>query len=284
MINKRKFSVGDIKLGGEQLFLIAGPCVIEDEKSTLLIAEKLKIVVDELKIPTIFKSSFQKDNRSSLQNYVGPGLKKGLNILSKVKQEFGFTLLSDIHCATQANEVAEVLDVIQIPAYLCMQSSLLQAAAKTGRCVNIKHGQFLAPKNMKYPLAKCVESGNDNIILTERGHSFGYNDLIVDPRAFYELNQLGYPVVFDITHSIRKYGVPSAKKEGGARHYIPLLARAGAAAGIDGVFIEVHHNPDAAKCDAASQLNVDNLKKLLEVINDFHKLEVKHRNNNGTIS
>lgn len=274
---KKKFRLNSIEFGGDQLFLIAGPCVIEEEKIMLQTAEALKKLEQELKIPVIFKSSFIKDNRSSLQNYYGPGLEKGLQILRKIKQQFDLPLLSDIHSPDQAEKAAEVLDIIQIPAYLSMQTSLLVAAAKTKKIINIKHGQFLSPKNMTYPVQKCVESGNDQIILTERGHSFGYNDLVVDPRAFYEMAQFGYPVVFDITHSIRKYGVPSKDKAGGAREYIPVLARAGAAAGIDGVFIEAHPSPDQALCDAASQIDLKALKPIVEMVLAFHQLEQKFR-------
>ena len=258
--------------------------MIEDEKLMMNAAYQLKKIVTDLKIPTIFKSSFQKDNRSSLKGYMGPGLKLGGKILSKIKAEFGFPILSDVHYPEQVEAAAEFLDVIQIPAYLCMQTSLLVAAAKTGRSINIKHGQFLAPANMKYPLAKCLESGNKKVFLTERGHSFGYNDLVVDPRSFYELNQLGYPVVFDVTHSVRKYGVPSDDSSGGARQYVPMLSRAAAACGVDGFFIEVHPNPPEAKCDAVTQLPIDELKEQLKVILDFHNLQIKHRNKNGTIS
>ena len=266
-----------MEFGAEALFLISGPCVIEEEGVMMKTAEALKKIEQDFHLPIVFKSSYQKDNRSSLSNYVGPGLKKGLAILKKIKEEFGFPLLSDIHSPDQAEPAAEVLDILQIPAYLCMQSSLLVAAAKTGRIVNIKHGQFLSPQNMAYPLKKCLESGNDQIILTERGYTFGYNDLVVDPRSFYELNQLGYPVVFDVTHAIRKYGVPSKDKAGGARQYLPVLARAGVAAGVDGVFVEAHPKPNEALCDAASQLDLRDLPQMAQLFLDFHRVEIQHR-------
>src|ERR1043165_1105061 len=193
---KKIVQVGNIACGGKELFLISGPCVIEDESVMMKTAEKLREVSERLKIRVIYKSSFRKDNRSSLKYYDGPGLEKGVKMLAKVKEQFGFPLLTDIHESYQAAEAGSVCDVLQIPAYLCMQSSLVVAAAKTGRVVNIKHGQFLAPDNMKHPLNKCIEAGNDNVILTERGYVFGYNDLIVDPRSFYHMNALGYPVVF----------------------------------------------------------------------------------------
>jgi 2-dehydro-3-deoxyphosphooctonate aldolase (KDO 8-P synthase) len=227
-------------------------------------------VSERLGIQVIYKSSFQKDNRSSLDYYQGPGLDEGLKILARIKAEFGFPLLTDIHSADQAAAAAEVIDVLQIPAYLCMQTSLTVAAAKTGRVVNLKHGQFLAPENMKHPVKKIEASGNNQIILTERGYTFGYNDLIVDPRSFYHLNQMGYPVVFDVTHAIRKYGIPSADAKGGAREFLPTLARAGVASGVDGLFVETHPNPEAALCDAASQLCVTDLEEFLKPLLEIH--------------
>jgi 2-dehydro-3-deoxyphosphooctonate aldolase (KDO 8-P synthase) len=271
-ISKKIINVGNIPCGGKELFLISGPCVIEEESIMLKTAEKLKEVGERLKIQIIYKSSFRKDNRSSLKYYDGPGLEKGIAILAKIKEQFGFPVLTDIHESYQAAPAGEVCDVLQIPAYLCMQSSLLVAAAKTGKVVNIKHGQFLAPENMKHPLQKCIDAGNDKVILTERGYTFGYNDLIVDPRSFYHMNQLGYPVVFDITHSIRKYGIPSADAKGGAREFLPVLSRAGVAAGVDGVFIETHPDPDKALCDAASQLNVNDLEEFMKPLLAIHAI------------
>lgn len=201
-----------------------------------------------------------------------------MKMLAKVKEQFDFPVLTDIHYPDQAAPAAEVCDVLQIPAYLCMQTGLMVAAAKTGRVINIKHGQFLAPDNMKHPVTKCEEAGNDKIILTERGYTMGYNDLVVDPRSFYHLGQLNYPVVFDITHSIRKYGIPSADAKGGAREFLPVLSRAGVAAGVDGVFIETHPDPEKALCDAASQLCVYDLEEFLKPILELHSIEVKYRN------
>lgn len=276
-MNKKIVKVGHVLCGTDDLFLISGPCVIEDEAIMRSTAEKLKEVSERLGIKIIYKSSFQKDNRSSLRYYDGPGLSQGIKILSLIKEEFGFPVLTDIHYPEQANAAAEVCDVIQIPAYLCMQSTLLVAAAKTGKAINIKHGQFLAPDNMKHPVQKCLDSGNDQIILTERGYTFGYNDLVVDPRSFYHLNQLGYPVVFDVTHAIRKYGIPSADAKGGAREFLPVLARAGVASGIDGLFIETHPNPEKALCDAASQLCVNDLEEFLKPLIELHNVEVSFR-------
>lgn len=269
--------VGGIECGSDELFLISGPCVIEDEHIMLTVAEKLKGISERLDIQVIYKSSFQKDNRSSLDYYMGPGLEKGIEILAKVKEQFGFPLLTDVHYPDQCAPVAEVVDVLQIPAYLCMQTTLTVAAAKTGRVVNVKHGQFLAPENMKHPVRKIEESGNEQIILTERGYTFGYNDLVVDPRSFYHLAKTGYPVVFDVTHAIRKYGIPSKDAKGGAREYLPVLARAGVAAGVDGLFVEAHTCPSEALCDAASQLDISLLEEFLKPLIELHNLEVKYR-------
>ncbi len=276
-MNKKIVRVGNIECGADELFLISGPCVIEEEKIMMDTAEKLKEVSERMKIKIIYKSSFQKDNRSSLKYYNGPGLDKGVKMLAKIKEQFGFPLLTDIHYPDQASAAGSVVDVLQIPAYLCMQTSLMVAAAKTGRVINIKHGQFLAPDNMKHPVTKCVEAGNDQIILTERGYTFGYNDLIVDPRSFYHMGKIGYPVVFDVTHAIRKYGIPSADAKGGAREFLPVLSRAGVASGVDGVFIETHPEPEKALCDAASQLCVYDLEEFLKPLIELHQIEVKYR-------
>jgi 2-dehydro-3-deoxyphosphooctonate aldolase (KDO 8-P synthase) len=276
-MSTKKIKVGNIECGNDRLFVISGPCVIEDELIMMKTAEKLKEISEKLQIPFIYKSSFLKDNRSNLQYYDGPGLGEGMRILAKVKEQFGFPLLTDIHYPDQAKPVAEVCDVLQIPAYLCMQTGLMVAAAKTGKVINIKHGQFLSPENMKHPVSKCVDTGNDKIILTERGYTMGYNDLIVDPRSFYHMAQLGYPVVFDITHSIRKYGIPSADSKGGAREFLPVLSRAGVASGVDGVFIESHPDPAKALCDAASQYDVYHLQEFLKPIIELHAVELKYR-------
>lgn len=277
MVDKTIVEVGNIRCGADELFLISGPCVIEDKTTMFQTAETLARVAEKLNIPIIFKSSFQKDNRSAVDNFQGPGLDEGLKMLSEIKSEFGFPLLSDVHYPEQVNPAAEVLDVLQIPAYLCMQTTLVVEAAKTGKVVNLKHGQFLAPENMAKPADKVRETGNHKIILTERGYTFGYNDLVVDPRAFHHMNETGYPVVFDITHSIRKYGIPSKDPRGGARQYLPVLGRAGVASGVDGVFIETHPEPARALCDAASQLCVYDLEEFLKPLIDIHNLEVSYR-------
>ena len=276
-MSTHKFKVGDVAVGNDELFLISGPCVIEKEDTMMRTAEEIKRVSERLNIPVIYKSSFQKDNRSSVDYYMGPGMDEGLKILQKIKEDFGFPLLTDIHYPDQAAPAAEVVDVLQIPAYLCMQTTLMLAAANTQKTVNIKHGQFLAPENMSKPVAKVESTGNKKIILTERGYTFGYNDMVVDPRSFYEMGKTGYPVVFDVTHSIRKYGIPSADPSGGAKQYLGVLGRAGVAAGVDGLFVETHPCPSEALCDAASQLDMTQLEEFLKPLIELHQVEVKFR-------
>jgi len=272
MTLKKTVNVGNVTCGVDRLFLISGPCVIEEESIMMRTAQALKKISEDLQLPVIFKSSFMKDNRSSLEHYHGPGLDDGLAILDKIKREFQLPVLTDVHYPQQVKATGDVVDVIQIPAYLCMQSSLLVEAARTGKAVNIKHGQFLAPENMAKPVKKLEDAGTDKIILTERGYTFGYNDLIVDPRSFYHLNQMGYPVVFDITHSIRKYGIPSKDPKGSMREYLPVISRAGVAAGVDGIFIETHPDPPRALCDASSQLKLDELEAFLRPLVEIHDL------------
>ncbi len=269
-MKKHIVKIGNVEAGKENLFLISGPCVVEDESLMMRTAEKIKEISERLKLPLIFKASFQKDNRSSAQFYSGPGLDEGLAILARIKKEFNVPIVSDIHYPDQIVASAEVLDVIQIPAYLCMQTNLIVEAAKTGKTINIKHGQFLAPENMIKPVEKIESVGNHNILLTERGYTFGYNDLVVDPRSFYEMRQTGYPVIFDVTHSIRKYGIPSSDPKGGARQYLPTIARAGVGAGVDGLFIEAHPEPAKALCDAASQLHLHLLEEFLKPLIEIH--------------
>ena len=276
-MSKKIVKVGNINCGADELFLISGPCVIEEESTMMKTAEMLKEISERLNVPIIFKSSFQKDNRSTIENFQGPGLEEGLKMLARIKKDFGFPILSDVHYPEQVKAAAEVLDVIQIPAYLVMQTTLVTEAAKTGKVINLKHAQFLAPDNMKLPAGKCEAVGNDNIILTERGYAFGYNDLVVDPRSFYHMRQLDYPVVFDVTHSVRRYGIPSADPAGGNREFLPGLARAGVAAGVDGMFIETHPEPQKALCDAASQLCVYDLEEFVKPILELHNVEVKYR-------
>ncbi len=273
----RNIKVGQREFGKDKLFIIAGPCVIEKESIMMETAEKLKKMAERLDLPFIFKSSYIKDNRSSVDFYPGPGLEEGLKMLQKVKDAFDVPVISDVHQASEVNAAAEVLDIIQIPAYLCMQTSLVTAAAKTQKAINVKHGQFLAPENMIKPIQKIEHYGNKNIMVTERGYVFGYNDLIVDPRSFYELQQTGYPVVFDITHCIRKYGIPSSDPNGGTRQYLGPIARAGVAAGIDGIFIEAHPDCTNALCDAASQYPLDKLEEFLKPLIEIHHIEKQTR-------
>ena len=276
-MSKKKFNVGDIEIGADQLFLISGPCVIEDEKTMMTTAEELKRIEERIGVPIIYKSSFTKDNRSDATFYMGPGLDEGLKLLDRIKKDFGFSILSDVHYPEQVVAAAEVLDIIQIPAYLCMQTTLVLEAAKTGRVINLKHGQFLAPENMIKPVKKIETTGNEKIILTERGFTLGYNDLVVDPRSFYHLQETGYPVVFDVTHSIRKYGIPSADPSGGARQYLEVLGRSSVAAGIDGLFIETHPCPSEALCDAASQLDISKLEEFMKPLIEIHNIVTQYR-------
>ncbi len=257
-------TIDDITIGnGQPLALIAGPCVIEAEDIVLKIAEDIKKVADKLSMPVIFKSSFSKDNRSSANSYQGPGIQEGLRILQKVKDEFGMPVLSDIHDQHDVPACADVLDVIQIPAFLSMQTSLLLAVAKSGKAVNVKKGQFLAASDMQTAINKISGEGNQNILLTDRGTMFGYHNLVLDMRNLKIMRDLGYPVVLDPTHSIRKYGVSSSDKRGGAKEFIFGLSRAGVAAGVDAVFIETHPDCDNALCDAASMLPFNRFEDLL---------------------
>ena len=257
--------VASIPVGdGHPMVLISGPCVIESEAIAMKTAEALKALSEDLDIPLIYKSSFEKDNRSTAANYRGPGLEKGLRILEKVKKTFEIPVLSDIHRETDIPAAAEVLDVLQIPAFLCQQTSLLIAAGKTGKPVNVKKGQFLAPDGMKSPVDKLLSTGNDQILLTERGASFGYYQLVADMRAIPIMKSLGFPVVFDATHIVRIYGVPSKDPGGGEPGFVPTLVYAGVAAGCNALFLETHPCVDEALCDASSMIPLDKLKPLLK--------------------
>jgi 2-dehydro-3-deoxyphosphooctonate aldolase (KDO 8-P synthase) len=249
---------------GSGLFLIAGPCVIESETHALKMAEAISAVARRLQIPYIFKASYDKANRTSLQSFRGPGLDEGLRILEKVKREAGVRVLTDVHEAADMRAVAEVVDVVQIPAFLCRQTDLLVAAAKHAKAINIKKGQFVSPWDMRHAVEKVRQSGNDNIFLTERGSSFGYNNLVVDMRSLAIMRQFA-PVVFDATHSVQlpSSGAGGKAVSGGQPEYIPLLARAAVAAGVDGVFMEVHDNPVEAKSDGANALPLADLEAVL---------------------
>ncbi len=261
----REVAIGKVRVGGEQpLCLIAGPCVIESRDLVLGVAEKVQKICAELGISLILKSSYTKDNRSRLDSYQGPGIDEGLRVLQEVKEKFDLPVLSDVHESIECEAAAQVLDVIQIPAYLSMQSTLVAAAAKTGCAINVKKGQFLHPLDMQNVIGKIEHFGNHKILLTERGASFGYHNLVADMRSLPMLRSLGYPVVFDPTHTIRKYGVSSSDPAGGEPQFTPALTRAGVAAGIDVLFIETHPDPPSALCDAASMLPLDKLRPLLE--------------------
>lgn len=262
----REIIAGNVKIGGNRpLVLIAGPCVIENEAATLRHAEKLLTICNGIKIPLIFKASYDKANRTSINSFRGPGLREGLAILLKVKEALGLPVLSDIHSIEQITPAAEVLDIIQIPAFLCRQTDLLIAAAKSGRIVNVKKGQFLAPWDMKNVAGKIAASGNENIILTERGASFGYNNLVVDMRSFPVMRATGYPVVFDATHSVQLPG-GQGDSSGGQREFVEYLSRAAVATGIDGVFMEVHEDPDHALCDGPNSIPLAELATMLQTL------------------
>ncbi len=260
----RRVEVGGVKIGaGEPLALIAGPCVIEAEDLMLRTAEQLSRLAQRLEIGLIFKSSYLKDNRSSSRSYQGPGLEKGLRLLERIKRDFDLPVLSDVHTPQEAAAAAEVLDILQIPAYLSMQTSLALAVARTGRAVNVKKGQFLAAEDMRYVIDKIEGAGNRQILLTERGSCFGYHNLVVDFRSLPTMRGLGYPVVFDPTHAVRVYGVPSSDPAGGRREFVPALTRAAVSVGCDALFIETHPCPSEALCDSASQWPLEKLEPLL---------------------
>jgi len=263
MDRTREIALGSLRLGGTNpLFLIAGPCVIESETHARKMAEQVARTAADAAMPFIFKASYDKANRSSAKAFRGPGLKEGLRILAKIKADLKLPILADIHDASQAVEAAEVCDVLQIPAFLSRQTDLLVAAAKTGRVVNVKKGQFLSPWDMTNVVEKIANAGNANIVVTERGASFGYQNLVVDVRAFPILQKLGYPVVFDVTHSVQLPG-GQGHASGGQPEFIEPLARAGVAAGVDGIFLETHDNPPGALSDGANALPLSQLAALL---------------------
>ncbi len=260
-----KIDVRGIEFSNDNPFvLIAGPCVIETEENVLHIAEHIKKMTDELKLPYIFKASFDKANRSSIDSYRGPGIDKGLRILEKVRDEMGLPILTDVHTEEQAVQAAQVVDIIQIPAFLCRQTDLLVAAGKTGVAVNIKKGQFLAPWDMKNVARKVADTGNEKIMLTERGVSFGYNNLITDIRALEVMKKTGYPVIFDGTHSVQQPG-GLGDRSGGNREYVFPLSKAALTAGLAGLFLEVHPDPDNARSDGPNMIPLDRLKEMLKI-------------------
>ncbi|MFA5118507.1 MAG: 3-deoxy-8-phosphooctulonate synthase [Candidatus Omnitrophota bacterium] len=272
----KQITVGPVRFGGRNpLVLIAGPCVIESERHCLETAKRLQEIAASCGIPFIFKSSYDKANRLSLDSYRGPGIERGLEILARVKQKLDVPLLSDVHCQNDMKAAAEVLDIIQIPAFLCRQTDIVVAAAKTGKVVNIKKGQFLAPWDIMPIVKKIESSGNTSILLTERGYSFGYNNLVSDLRSLGVMRQSGYPVIYDATHSIQ---LPGGKGicSGGQREFVAGLSRAAVAFGCDGLFLEVHPKPDRAPCDGPNMIDLKQLKKLLrEVMSIEGALKVK---------
>jgi len=262
----RSFTIGKIRVGGDApLFVIAGPCVIESETHALSVAEHLRAAAEELHLPLIFKASYDKANRSSLASYRGPGLKEGLRILAKIKEQTGLPVLTDVHEVSHVEPAAEVCDVLQIPAFLSRQTDLLIAVGRSGRVANIKKGQFLSPKEIGNAAEKVASTGNEKIILTERGTSFGYQNLVVDMRSFAIMRKFGYPVVFDVTHSVQLPG-GEGKSSGGQPEFIEPLARAGAAVGIDGIFVEVHDHPEQALSDGTNALPLEQFRPVMRKV------------------
>lgn len=271
MIDVKKVKLNNFEIGGDKLTIFAGPCVIENQDLLYEVAETLKDVTQELGINYVFKSSFDKANRSSMSGFRGLGMEEGLKMLANVKEKFEVPIVTDIHLPDEAQPVSEVADILQIPAFLCRQTDLLLSAGKTGKIVNIKKGQFLAPQQMK-PLTKKVEStGNTNILLTERGTTFGYNNLVVDMRGLRIMQECGYPVVFDATHSVQLPGA-NGESTGGDRTFVPLLARSAVAAGVNALFFEIHPNPDKALCDGPNMLALKDAKNVFKMCKEIFDL------------
>ena len=264
------FQINNVQVGGGSLFLIAGPCVIESEEHALKMAEAIAGVCRALQVPYIFKASYDKANRTSIRSFRGPGIDEGTRILRKVADTLELPVLTDVHDAHDVARVADRVDVLQIPAFLCRQTDLLVAAAKSGRAVNIKKGQFVSPWDMRHAVAKVRESGNDRVFLTERGSSFGYNNLVVDMRSLAIMRDFA-PVVFDATHSVQLPSAGDNAQSGGQPQFIPVLSRAAVAAGVDGVFMEVHDNPATAKSDGANALPLEKLRETLTELLAVHK-------------
>ena len=265
------FKVGSVEIGGGNLFLIAGPCVIESEAHALKMAERVQEITRKLDVPFIFKASYDKANRTSLKSFRGPGLDEGLRILKKIRKDLDVPVLTDVHEKGDVPAVAEAVDVLQIPAFLCRQTDLLVEAARHARAINVKKGQFVSPGDMQHAVEKIRQSGNNNIFLTERGTSFGYNNLVVDMRSLAIMRQFA-PVVFDATHSVQlpSGGADGQAVSGGQPEFIPLLSRAAVAAGVDGIFMEVHDNPAQAKSDGPNALRLDKLHDLLSELLAIH--------------
>lgn len=272
----REVRIADVVIGGSRpIVLIAGPCVIESEKSTLIHAERLKKIAEKSGMKLIFKSSYDKANRTSIRSFRGPGLKRGLKILAKVRKEFGLPVLSDVHNVEDAKAAGAVLDCLQIPAFLCRQTDILVAAARTGKAVNVKKGQFVAPWNMEEAVKKIEAQSNRQILLTERGSTFGYNNLVVDFRALSVMRGFGYPVVFDATHSVQLPGAAGTSSSG-QRQHVASLARAAAAFGCDALFLECSEKPDNAPCDGPNMISLADLEGLLAVLRDIDAVVLKN--------
>jgi 2-dehydro-3-deoxyphosphooctonate aldolase (KDO 8-P synthase) len=266
--------IGRIEIGEDcPLAVVAGPCVLEDYESAREAARFLKALTDRLEIPFVLKASYDKANRTSLGSFRGPGLTDGLKILEKIKGELNIPVLSDVHRKAEIDAAAEVLDIIQVPAFLCRQTDFILAVAQTQKPINIKKGQFLAPWDMAHVVQKVTSTGNTRILLTERGTMFGYNNLVVDFRSFQEMQKTGFPVIFDVTHSIQLPG-GAGKSSGGQRDYAPMLARAAVAAGVHGIFVEVHKDPDRALCDGPNSLKLEDLESLLSQLKTIRKAMV----------
>jgi 2-dehydro-3-deoxyphosphooctonate aldolase (KDO 8-P synthase) len=273
----KEVQVGNIKVGGDNpIVLIAGPCVIEDPERTLRIGQRTKAIADSLGVPYIFKASFDKANRSSAKSFRGPGIEEGLKILAHIKKALGVPVVSDIHSIEQIEPAAEVLDILQIPAFLCRQTDLVFAAAETGKPINVKKGQFLAPWDMKNVVDKIREAGNENIMLTERGASFGYNNLVTDMRSLAIMRNMGYPVVFDATHSVQLPG-GAGTTSSGQREFVPYLTRAAVAVGVDVVFMEVHDCPEEALSDGPNMIRIDDLAQVLKDIKAIDDVTKKYK-------
>jgi len=271
-MSTKRISIGDLQIGGDlPVVVIAGPCVIESKESALGHATALKERADRVGVPYIFKSSYDKANRSSVRSFRGPGLEKGLEILAEVKRRVGVPVLTDVHEIDQVGPVKEVADILQIPAFLCRQTDFVIAVANSGKIVNVKKGQFLAPWDMRNVIEKIRSTGNEQILLTERGVSFGYNNLVSDMRSLVVMRDLGYPVVFDATHSLQLPG-GLGNASGGERKYIPALARAGVAAGVDALFMEVHQDPDHALSDGPNSLDLKDFERLLQTVKAIDSL------------
>lgn len=265
-----EIKIGDITVG-KSLLIIAGPCVIEDEDTILYTAQRLKEICLSLGLPFVFKSSYDKANRTSLLSYRGPGIDKGLRILSDIRSKFDLPVISDVHSVDEVTSASEVLDAIQIPAFLCRQTDLILAASETGKPVNVKKGQFLAPWDVRNIIEKFISTGNHNLLITERGTSFGYNNLIVDFRAFPIMRSFGYPVIFDVTHSLQLPG-GQGNCSGGQREFAEPLARAAVAAGVDGLFMEVHPEPHKALCDGPNMIRLDDVARILKTIKAIYDI------------